>query len=426
MIPPPFSLKFYGHNFDRRRHYGACVRTSGSDAGKPQTAKIAMMIRTHIRAAAFALTTLAAAGWSGTALAQMDPSDAVVRIDQLERQIRQLTGSVEQLQFRNQQLEQQMKRMQDDTEYRLQELSRGGARSQPSAQAQRPGQIAQPQPGVNSPAAPLTPPTQQQLLQQGRGDVFDPGQNPSAPGAPRPLGVPGRRSEVAPQANGAIGSLPSGNDRIGTVIMSEEPQGGGQIGIPGGRDAGAPLDLATMSRSASAGDNVAASPGGNYQRSGAAPLPQGYPQQQAVSPQQAYPQQQQAAAQPSPTARDEYDAAYSFMLRKDYAAAEDNLRAFVAKYPRDKLVPDAQFWIGESEFQRQQYREAADAFVAMSKKYENHAKAPDALLRLGQSLAALNEKELACATFGEVERKYPRASKSVKQTIERELKRVRC
>ena len=114
------------------------------------------------------------------------------------------------------------------------------------------------------------------------------------------------------------------------------------------------------------------------------------------------------------------------MLRKDYASAEQNLRAFVAKYPRDKLVPDAQFWIGESEFQRQQYREAADAFVAMSKKYENHAKAPDALLRLGQSLAALNEKELACATFGEVGRKYPRASQNVKQTIEREFKRVRC
>ena len=90
------------------------------------------------------------------------------------------------------------------------------------------------------------------------------------------------------------------------------------------------------------------------------------------------------------------------------------------------MAADAQFWLGESMFQRQNYREAADAFVAMSKKYENHPKAPDALLRLGQSLAALNERELACATFGEIPRKYPRASLNVKQAAEREQKRVRC
>jgi TolA-binding protein len=62
----------------------------------------------------------------------------------------------------------------------------------------------------------------------------------------------------------------------------------------------------------------------------------------------------------------------------------------------------------------------------MSKKYEGSVRAPDSLLRLGQSLAAINEKELACATFGEVVRKYPRASASVKQTVEREQKRVHC
>ena len=52
--------------------------------------------------------------------------------------------------------------------------------------------------------------------------------------------------------------------------------------------------------------------------------------------------------------------------------------------------------------------------------------APDALLRLGQSLAALGEKEAACASLGEVTRKFPRASTSLKQSVEREQKRVRC
>ena len=48
-------------------------------------------------------------------------------------QIRQLTGAIEQLQFRNQQLEQHVRRMQEDAEYRFQELgSKGAARPAPT------------------------------------------------------------------------------------------------------------------------------------------------------------------------------------------------------------------------------------------------------------------------------------------------------
>ena len=61
-------------------------------------------------------------------VAQSDPGDLSVRLDRMENALRQLTGTIEQLQYRNQQLEMQLKRMQDDTEYRFQQLgSRGGA-----------------------------------------------------------------------------------------------------------------------------------------------------------------------------------------------------------------------------------------------------------------------------------------------------------
>ena len=89
-------------------------------------------------------------------------------------------------------------------------------------------------------------------------------------------------------------------------------------------------------------------------------------------------------------------------------------------------MPDAQYWLGESLFQRQRYRDAAESFLAVSTKYEHSGKAPDALLRLGQSLAALHQKEAACATFAEVGRKYPRASASVKHGVAREQKRAHC
>jgi tol-pal system protein YbgF len=102
------------------------------------------------------------------------------------------------------------------------------------------------------------------------------------------------------------------------------------------------------------------------------------------------------------------------------------MRNFAQKYPSDPLMADAQYWLGESFFQRQQYRDAAEAFLGVTTKFDKSAKAPDALLRLGQSLAALKEKEAACAALGEVTRKYPRASSGVKQAVDREQKRVKC
>ena len=131
-------------------------------------------------------------------------------------------------------------------------------------------------------------------------------------------------------------------------------------------------------------------------------------------------------APPSQTPRDAYDLAYGYLLRKDYAQAEDGFRTFLQKYPGERQAADAQFWLGESLFQRQSYRDAAVAFVDVAKKYETSTKAPDAMLRLGQSLAAMGQKDLACATFGEVAIKYPRASLNVRQGVEREQKRVHC
>ena len=61
-----------------------------------------------------------------------------------------------------------------------------------------------------------------------------------------------------------------------------------------------------------------------------------------------------------------------------------------------------------------------------TKYYDTASRAPDALLRLGQSLAAIRQKEMACASFAEVSRKYPNSSAGVKQSVEREQKRVRC
>ena len=310
-------------------------------------------------------------------VAQADPGDLSVRLDRMENAIRQITGTIEQLQYQNQQLQMQIKRLQDDTEYRFQQSGPKGGAAPPQA---APGR---------------------------RSDVFDPSRQPNAPGAPRALGN-GSMVAVAPPS------------------AADEPP----IGAPGGRAAGAPLDLSTLAGNADEpppGRLPGQPPGQLSNRTAnAAPAPM-QPPSQMPAPRNANASDTQLATLP-PTAspQDEYDMAYGYVLHKDYALAEQAFREFVTKHPNERLVPDAQYWLGESLFQRQRYRDAAESFLAVSTKYEGSGKAPDSLLRLGQSLAAMNQKEAACATLAEIGRKYPRASASVKRGVTQEQTRAHC
>lgn len=300
-------------------------------------------------------------------------TEQVLRIERLEAQIRQMTGTIEQLQYRNQQLENQL---------------RGAGAGAPGVAAAQPVQ-SQPQPMARPPvqaqplpAAPPPPPP----ATGRRSDVFDPSQNPNAPGVPRPLG-----------------SMPN---EPPPIVTAEPP-----VGASGGRRAGAPLDLSTLS--GVPGSEAGVSPDGGQ-------LPP--PPSRNLSATGAV----AAVAPPSDSPKDTYDLGYGYVLRKDYALAEDTFQAFLKKYPTDRRAAEAAFWLGESLFQRQRYDAAAQAFLDLSTKHSGHAKAPEALLRLAQSLAALKQKEMSCATLAEVGRKYPKASATVKQGVEREQKRVRC
>jgi tol-pal system protein YbgF len=140
--------------------------------------------------------------------AQAGAPDLLVRLERLETQIRQLTGVIEQLQYRNAQLEAQVRRMQEDSEY-----PKGAPR--PLGQARPPGVPAQ--------SAPIAAPAPGR-----RADAFDPASNPNAPGTPRMLGSIGAPGASAP--------------RPGEMADAAVATPGG--GVAGGR--GAHLDIASM------------------------------------------------------------------------------------------------------------------------------------------------------------------------------------
>jgi tol-pal system protein YbgF len=308
------------------------------------------------------LAFLSVAAFGGRAGAQ-DASEFIVRLNRMEGQVRTLSGQLEQLQFENKQLKDNLRKFQEDVDFRFQE--RSGQRSSAPATTQPSGSGATPSSGAARPGR--------------RSDAYDPDADPAAPGAPRQLGQ--ATAEPAPRGSG----------RDGTASIIDQ----------GGGSAGAPLDLGAAARS---GNPAGGNPAGL--NPGARPTP--------------------SIATGSGDARADYDSAYAYVLSKQYDQAEMAFRRFLQSHPRDRLAADATFWLGESYLQRNRPREAAEQFLKVSTEYTHAAKAPDALLKLGVSLSALGAKDQACATFAELERKYPTASPSVKQGVDREQKRARC
>src|SRR5438552_1014848 len=161
------------------------------------------------------LLVITGALWAGAAHAQMSGADLVTRIDRLQAQVRELTGTVEELQYRNQQLEQELQR--------LRAAAPGApAASSPTAQSAPPPNSRYSSPqyppaagGYPQPAAPppavvastpvaAPPPAvasgDANLSTLRHGDAFDPDRNPAAPGAPRPMGASTAANEPPPAA----------------------------------------------------------------------------------------------------------------------------------------------------------------------------------------------------------------------------------
>jgi len=307
---------------------------------------------------------------------QPDGAQLLVRIGRLESQMRQINGQIEQMQFETRKLEEQLKKFQEDVDFRFHE---GGAGAPAAKPPQKRSEAAETQTFTGAqlaaPGAAAPPPRV-----NGRGDAFDPSQNPAAPGAPRQLG------NLAPAA-----SANQGNPRRDESTLPGADQ----------NDPGAPLDLSNgRSRPVAPPSAVPAStlttPGGTV-----------------------------IAAVPN-SAREEFDIALANLKQRGYEDAEKGFVGFLEKNPKSKMAPDAIYFLGESFYLRGRQREAAEQYLKLSTQYADSPRAPEALLRLGQSLNALGAREQACATYGEITRKYPNAPPMIKVGAQREAKRAQC
>jgi len=353
----------------------------------------------------------------------VDAGAAQLRIDRLENQVRSLTGQLEQTQFQMKRLEEQLRKFQQDVDFRFDEMKpTKPAPKAPAAPAASPAQPKRtdlnengyPVIGQSAPAA--APLAQTTGPARRRGDAFDPAQDPTAPGAPRDLATMAPGANAAPPPVAATAqrkpALPSGpldagdeDDGEAPVDLNPRPLNPAQARSPGTD----PTTTATLPGQAQAGPapRVILAPEG----APGAPSPQPGAQQMAALP---------------PAPANDYDLAAAALRDGQYDVAEQRFRSYLEKNPRDKLTPEALFSLGESYFRRARAREAAEQYLKVTVDFPRATRAPEALVKLGLSLEKLGAKEQACAAFGEVGRKYPAAPSAIRVSAERESKRVQC
>ena len=129
---------------------------------------------------------------------------------------------------------------------------------------------------------------------------------------------------------------------------------------------------------------------------------------------------------PKGTPTQQYKHAFSILRQTDYDKAEQAFKEFIKKHPKDRLTPNARYWLGESYYVRANYRDAAEAFLRGFQQAPKGVKAPDTLLKLGMSLTNLKKTQDACATFSKLAKDYPNASGNIKKHLKREIGRAGC
>ncbi|MDX2224793.1 MAG: tol-pal system protein YbgF [Rhodospirillaceae bacterium] len=335
-------------------------------------------------------------------LAGEDPTDLGLRILKLEQLVEQLTGQVEEMSFRSQRMASGLDQLSNDVNYRLAVLEQ--ALGVPGAVAAAPGPGAAPgvAPGV-APSAALPPrspavsaaPDVDAPLSQPMTRPPQPVAQPAATAAVPSTLPPAAPSFAAPAAPGGFGQLrvdaqgrplpPDPSQQMSAPVVAETPA------------QPAPAPLAAPNPGAVAASQLALGAAGVAD----VILPEGTPKQQ-------------------------YDFAFDFLKRQDFARAEAGFREFMKRFPNDPLAGNAQYWLGETHYVRGDYQKSVIEFMNGYQKYPKSNKGPDNLLKLGMSLANLGQTKEACTALSRLTKEYPDANDQIRRGAQQERQKLKC
>ncbi|KHN52677.1 cell division protein CpoB [Pectobacterium fontis] len=118
-------------------------------------------------------------------------------------------------------------------------------------------------------------------------------------------------------------------------------------------------------------------------------------------------------------ANTDYNAAVALVLeKKQYDQAISAFQAFVKKYPDSTYQPNANYWLGQLNYNKGKKDDAAYYFASVVKNYPKSPKSAEALLKVGVIMQEKGQADKAKAVYQQVVKMYPN-TESAKQAQKR-------
>ena len=115
-----------------------------------------------------------------------------------------------------------------------------------------------------------------------------------------------------------------------------------------------------------------------------------------------------APAAQSGDANTDYNSAVALVLeKKQYDQAIAAFQAFVKKYPDSTYQPNANYWLGQLNYNKGKKDDAAYYFATVVKKYPKSPKSSEALYKVGVIMQDKGDNAKAKAVYQQVIKQYP-------------------
>jgi tol-pal system protein YbgF len=126
------------------------------------------------------------------------------------------------------------------------------------------------------------------------------------------------------------------------------------------------------------------------------------------------PGQGSAAVPPGMSADQSYTDAVRDMQGNKIDLAYQEFTQYLTYFPNTERAANAQFYIGQIDFNRGDYNGAVQAFDAVLERYPENPKTPDAHLMKGMALLRLNQRNRAVQEFRLLVGNYPHTNDALK------------
>ncbi|MBD1226154.1 cell division protein CpoB [Xenorhabdus griffiniae] len=117
---------------------------------------------------------------------------------------------------------------------------------------------------------------------------------------------------------------------------------------------------------------------------------------------------QSAVSASTGSEKGDYDAAVSLAINtKEYDKAIVAFQNFAKTYPKSKYLPNANYWLGQLNYNKGKKDDAAYYFATVVKDYPKSQKSSDSLYKVGLIMQEKGQKDKAKAVYQQVVKQYP-------------------